>query len=172
MELPRDDEALSDADGALTALFHAHYTGLLRLATALHGDAAAAEDAVQDAFARLYCRWHGLRDPDKALAYLRSSVANSARSRFRRLRVARRHTPPHVPHAASAEESALLRDEHVVVVRALRSLPARQQEVLVLRYFGGMSETAIAAALGVSAGSVKKHASRGIAALGRELGAQ
>lgn len=171
MELPRDDEALSNADTALTALFVAHYAALLRLATALHGDGSVAEDAVQDAYARLYSRWRSMRDPDKALAYLRACIANSARSRFRRLRVARQHTPPHVPHAASAEESVLLRDEHVVVVRALRALPARQQEVLVLRYFGEMSETAIAAALGVSAGSVKKHAARGIAALGRELGA-
>lgn len=171
MELPRDDEALTDADDALTALFHAHYAGLLRLATALHGDGAVAEDAVREAFARLYSRWRGPRDPDRALACLRACVANSARSRFRKLRAARRHTPPHVPHAASAEEPALLRDEHVAVIRALRDLPARQQEVLVLRYFGEMSETAIAASLGVSSGSVTKHAARGIAALGRELGA-
>jgi RNA polymerase sigma-70 factor (sigma-E family) len=171
MEPVRTDAVPADADEALTALFHAHYTGLLRLAIALHGDDLMAEDAVQDAFARTYCRWAHLRDHDRALAYLRACVANSARSGFRRLRVARRHVPPHVPHGPSAEEAVLLRDEHAVVLRALRALPARQRQVLVLRYYGELSEAAIATALGVTAGSVKKHAARGIAALGRELGA-
>jgi RNA polymerase sigma-70 factor (sigma-E family) len=159
-------------DDALTALFAAHYAGLLRLATALHDDAQAAEDAVQDAFARMYCRWDRLRDPDQALGYLRTCVANSARSRFRRLRVARRHAPEHVPHAASAEEVALDRGDHAGVLAALDTLPGRQRQVLVLRYYAQLSEADIAQTLGVSAGTVKQHAARGIAALGRALGEQ
>ena len=164
-----EPEALS-ADAALTGLFAAHYTRLLRLAFVLTGDAEAAEDAVQDAFARTYCRWGRLRDPDLALAYLRTCVVNVTRSRFRRLRVARRHVPEHVAYAASAEDLAMERGDRADVVAALRRLPARQREVLVLRYYGRLSEAAIAEMLGISAGSVKQHASRGIAALGRALG--
>ena len=166
------DPATGDADSALSALFAAHYGGLLRLATALHGDPQAGEDAVQDAFARMYLRWDRLRDPDLALGYLRTCVANSARSRFRRLRVARRYVPAFVPYAASAEEHALERGDHEDVLAALKALPRRQQQVLVLRYYGQLTEAEIAGTLGIAAGTVKQHAVRGIAALGRALGEQ
>jgi RNA polymerase sigma factor (sigma-70 family) len=56
------------------------------------------------------------------------------------------------------------------VLAALRTLPQRQQEVLVLRYYGDLSEADIAAAIGVSRGSVKRHASRGMHALRERLG--
>jgi RNA polymerase sigma factor (sigma-70 family) len=55
--------------------------------------------------------------------------------------------------------------EHAAVLAALRTLPVRQREVLVLRYYVDLSEADIADALGISRGAVKSHASRGMAAL-------
>ena len=161
--------AALDADSALTELFRGHYASLLRLAVLLADDHASAEDLVQDAFARMHRSWARLRDPDKALAYLRASIANGARSRLRRLRTARRHVEPPWPHVPSAEESAAGRAEHAEVLAALDGLPHRQRQVLVLRYYAELSEAEIAATLGISAGAVKSHAHRGIAALTRSL---
>ena len=158
-----------DADGAVTALFRAHYASLVRLAVLLVDDDGSAEDLVQDAFARLHRRWSRLRDEDAAYGYLRTAVVNGSHSRLRRLRTSRRYVPPHSPDAASAEGSALERAEHEAVRAALRGLPARQREVLVLRYYESFSEAQIADTLGISRGAVKSHASRGLAAVTRTL---
>jgi len=75
-------EAWPDADTALVALFTANYAGLLGLAVVLSDDRFTAEDLVQDAFARMCRHWHRLRDPGRALAYLRAcvvSIANTAK---------------------------------------------------------------------------------------------
>ncbi|MBK5287642.1 MAG: sigma-70 family RNA polymerase sigma factor, partial [Acidimicrobiia bacterium] len=72
--------------------------------------------------------------------------------------------------AAPAEEVAATRSEHAAVVDALRQLPRRQRECLLLRYYADLSEADIAATLGISAGSVKSHSSRGMTALSRALG--
>lgn len=157
------------ADAAVTALFRAHYPGLVRLAVLLVDDDGSAEDLVQDAFARLHRRWSRLRDEDAAYAYLRTAVVNGSRSRLRRLRTARRYAPPYVPDGPSPEGDAIVREDHAEVRAALRSLPARQREVLVLRYYAAYGEAEIADALGISRGAVKSHASRGIAALTRSL---
>jgi RNA polymerase sigma factor (sigma-70 family) len=118
--------------------------------------------------------WRRLRDTDKALAYLRQAVINRARSRLRHLKVVERKTPPPMPpesgqipgaYVPSAEHGALHALERQHVLAALRGLPHRQREVLVLRYYADMSEAQIADAMGISAGAVKSHASRGIAAL-------
>jgi RNA polymerase sigma-70 factor (sigma-E family) len=157
------------ADEAVTALFRAHYAGLVRLAVLLVDDDATAEDVVQDAFARLHRRWGRLRDADAAYGYLRTSVVNGSRSRLRRLRTARGHHEPSTPDAPSPEGDAIVREEYAAVRAALDGLPRRQREVLVLRYFANLGEAEIAATLGVSRGAVKSHASRGIAALTRTL---
>jgi RNA polymerase sigma factor (sigma-70 family) len=71
--------------------------------------------------------------------------------------------------AASPEASALAHDDHDRVIAALRTLPARQREAVVLRYYVDLGEADIAAAMRVSAGSVKTHLHRGLAALSRVL---
>lgn len=73
---------------AVSALYQAHALGLIRLAYLMLGDAAAAEDVVQEAFTGLYRRWAQLSDPAKALPYVRSSILNASRSQLRRLRPA------------------------------------------------------------------------------------
>jgi RNA polymerase sigma-70 factor (sigma-E family) len=154
-----------DADTAVTELYVAHYRSLVRLAVLLVDDVGTAEEVVQDAYVRMHGAWRRIREPEAALGYLRTTVLNLARSKLRRRQVARRHAPAPMPDAPSAEYGALERLEHDRVVAALRTLPGRQRECLVLRYSGDLSEAQIAAAMGISQGAVKSHASRGMAAL-------
>ncbi len=86
-------ESSWDADEALTAVYTAHYTSLVRLGALLLRDTGTAEEIVQDAFVAMHGRWHRLRDPHKALAYLRTAVVNRCRSRQRHLVVVDKHTP-------------------------------------------------------------------------------
>lgn len=136
----------------------------------LLGAEAESEDVVAEAFWQLYRGWHRLRSPDAAVPYLRGVIVNLVRMRTRRLVVSRRHVEWAPPDVDSAENEALLRDDQRAVVAALRKLPGRQREALVLRYWGNLSEAEIAAAMGISAGAVKSHASRGMVALTKELG--
>jgi RNA polymerase sigma-70 factor (sigma-E family) len=163
--------AALERDDAVAALFRLHHRRLVGLARLLVGDRASAEDVVQDAFVALYKRWRWLRDKDAAVGYLDQAVLNSARSllRKRKVRSAVRWLPQ--PEAtASAETEVVAGDEARRVVAALDQLSDRQREVIVLRYFLDRSEAEIAEALGISAGSVKQHASRGLAALARAEG--
>lgn len=126
---------------------------------------------MQEAFAGLYRRWPELRptSAEQAQNYVRSAVLNASRSVLRRRRTAREHLPDHTPNARSAESLALLNVEHQHVLRALTRLAPRQREVLVLRYWAGLSEAEIAGATGLSAGGVKSTASRGLTALEKQL---
>jgi RNA polymerase sigma-70 factor (sigma-E family) len=163
-----------DAGPAVTALYQAHGVGLIRLAVVMLGDRPAAEDVVQEAFCGLYRRWHRLDDPRNALRYVRSSVLNGCRSALRnqsRLRSRPGGPQQSVPESAeSAESTALAGEEHRAVLAALRRLPDRQREALVLRYYLELSEAQIAQSMGVSQGTVKSTVSRALAALGRLLG--
>ena len=82
-----------DADAAVEQLYAAHYRSLVRLAVLLVADQATAEDVVQDCFVAMHDRWRRLREPEKALAYLRQSVVNRSRSVLRHRGVERRHAP-------------------------------------------------------------------------------
>ncbi len=149
-------------------LYRANRADLVRLAGLLLDEPGAREEVVQDAFVALHLR-HGTVAPDKVPAYLRSAVLNAARSRLRHRRVVSRlgwivPSPPATP-----EDEALMGDRRATVLAAVRHLPRRQQEVVVLRYWLDLSEADIASTLGISAGSVKVHASRGLAAVARTL---
>ena len=155
------------ADEALEQLYAAHWRQLVRLSVLLVHDVGTAEEVVQDAFVAVHARWPRLRDPDRALGYLRQTVVNRSRSALRHRAVVARHTargaaPDDVP---GADQPALAADRRATVLLALRGLPQRQREVLALRYYLDLSEAEIAATLGISRGSVKSHASRGVAAL-------
>jgi len=154
-------------EAALVELFDQHYTGLLRLAVLLGAD--DAEDIVSEAFCQLYRRWNRLRDPEAALPYLRSVVCNLTRMRVRHLQVVRKHAERPGAPTESAESAALLREDQRALVAALKGLPARQREALVLRYWLSLREIEIAAAMGISCGAVKSHTARGMAALTRVM---
>lgn len=159
-----------EAREAVLELYSEHYASLVRLAHLMAHDPSQAEDIVGDAFLKLYGAWQRIEDGDKALAYLRATVANGARGRARRHLVALRHRPAAPADAAPAEDGAIVRESQREVVDALRTLPARQRECLVLRHYADLSESEIASTLGISVGSVRTHVKRGYARLERDLG--
>ena len=163
--------AVGGCQDAVTALYQVHAVGLIRLAVIMTGDRQAAEDVVQEAFCGLFRRWAHLADKDKALSYVRSCALNGCRSELRRrIRNERRAARDTVPaDAESAEYAALVGEEHREVLAALRRLPDRQREALVLRFYLDLSEPEVAAAMGISPGTVKSTTSRALAALGRLL---
>ena len=160
------------APRTLADLYRDHRMRMVRLAVLLVDDPATAEDVVQEAFTGLHRHWSGLRDEAAAVGYLRAAVVNGSRSVLRRRRTARDYVPPHQVNARSAESLAMLSAEHQAVVDALATLPPRQREVLVLRYYGGLSESEIADATGISRGTVKSTASRALDAVARVMGSR
>lgn len=153
----------------LEDLYRTHRMRLVRLAILLVDEQATAEDVVQEAFTGLHRNWNSLRDAKAAVGYLRTAVVNGSRSVLRRRKTARDYVPPHSPNARSAESLAMLSTEHQSVVNALSALPPRQREVLVLRYYGGMSESEISEVAGISKGTVKSTASRALEALQKAM---
>ena len=162
------------AAGTVATLFREHHAELVRLAVLMVGDLPTAEDVVQDVYASLHKRWSQLAAPDAVLPYVRAAVLNGCRSVLRRRGIARRVAAAHrdEPRANSAESEAILSEDRREVLAALARLPRRRREVLVLRYYLGLSEAEIAAVLGISPGTVKSTAARGLAALARDLGEQ
>ena len=157
----------ADAPVALTLdeLYGMHYRSLVRLAALLVRDLGTAEEVVQEAFIALHGGWHRLRDNDKALAYLRQSVVNRSRSVLRHRQVVDRNAPKPPPDEPSAEHGAIALAERADVIAALKLLPARQREALVLRFYADMSEAQIATTMRISRGAVKSHTARAMQAL-------
>ena len=149
----------------LTETYRAHYKSLLRLAALLLDDTASCEDVVQEAFIRVHSARKRVRDPEKTLAYLRQTVVNLSRSALRRRILGLKLLSKPMPDMASAEEGACEQLERDALIHAMRGLQRRQREVLVLRYFADMTEAQAAETLGISRGSAKAYAARGIAAL-------
>ena len=157
---------------AISELFLAHHRRLVGLASLLVDDRLTAEDIVQEAFAGLYRRWTHLRDPHAAVTYLNRAVVNGGRDELRhgrRVVAGLRRMTPQSEELASAERAAVEHAEADRLWQAIRQLPHRQRQVLVLRYYLDQTEAQIADTLEVSVGSVKQHASRGLAALARSL---
>ena len=154
-----------EADHLLTEIYLGEYRSLVRLAVLLLHDVPTAEEVVQEAFIAMHSGWRRLRDTEKALSYLRQAVVNRSRSVLRHRTVVDRNAPKHVPDEPSAEAGAITLLERSAVIAALRSLPDRQREAIVLRYYADLSEAEIAATMGISRGAVKSHTARGMAAL-------
>lgn len=151
-------------------LFDQHADRLVGLACLLLRDRAEAEDVVQEAFLRLQSRASSIVAEGRELAYLRSIVLNLARSRLRRRRLVGWARLPVRVAGSRPDEVVELRDEQRRIVQALRRLPARQRECLVLRYFDGLTDQEVADTLGLSITSVRTHVRRGKAALERRMG--
>jgi RNA polymerase sigma-70 factor (sigma-E family) len=150
----------------VTALYQAHALGMIRLAHIMLGDRASAEDVVQEAFCGLCRRWSSLADAGSAVAYVRSSVLNGCRTVLRRRsrawgRADGQQAAP--PPGISAEAAAISIEERQEVLRALRRLPSRQREALVLRFYLDLSAEESAAAMGIGPGSVRSAIHRGLA---------
>jgi RNA polymerase sigma-70 factor (sigma-E family) len=148
--------------------FEAAFDRLLGLAyrhaRRLVGDPALAEDLAAEALTRTYVRWPRVRNYEFLDAWVLRVVTNLAIDVL-----ARR------PAAAPVRDALGGHDDDVVVLRitlahALRALPARQRDAVVLRYLVDMSEADVAGALGVAPGTVKSHLHRALARLRVALG--
>ena len=149
----------------VTEIYDGEYKSLVRLAVLLVHDVPTAEEVVQDAFEAMHTALRRLRDSEKALSYLRQAVVNRSRSVLRHRTVVDKNAPKPAPDEPSAEHAAMALIERTAVVAALRALPERQREAIVLRYYAVFSEADIAAAMGISRGAVKSHTARGMTAL-------
>lgn len=156
-------------DEALVDLYRAHAKGLVEMLWVFVGDRGEAEDLCQEAFIRLQGAWRRIDLSQNAGAYLRATAFNLARSGFRRRLVARRLQPVREPDGAAADEGVELRADQRRLLAALRRLPHRQRECVVLRYWQEQSDTEIAATLGISASSVKTHLRRAMERLEHDL---
>jgi RNA polymerase sigma-70 factor (sigma-E family) len=158
-----------EADDLVRDLYQVHALALIRAAKLLLRDQQSAEDAVQDAFLGLYQALPRLSDHDQILPYLRTAVINRSRSVLRARQRALLRKVQHEPPVSSAESAAMAGEDRRAVMAAVARLPRRAREVLVLRYYLDLTDQEIAATLRVSRGTVTSTASRGLAALAREL---
>ncbi len=153
------------AEELVALLFAQEATRLVQLARWFVDDRAAAEDLVQEAFIRLARSAHRIREQGKAAAYLRSIVLNLARDHNRRGLVSLRHRPPAQEHPPSVEEVVADEERHREVLTALRGLPRRQRDCVVLHYYLELGVAEVAETLGLSSNSVKTHLQRGLRSL-------
>lgn len=158
----------TDARAVVARMYREHYATLIRTISLLVRDAAEAEDIVQEAHLRLYRSWHQIRDPAAAPAYLRATAINLARSRLRTL-VRARSRDPEPRRVDLPDETVMIGEASSSVIKALKSLPRRQRECLVLRYYLDLSDREIAVDLGISIGAVKRHLHRGLKKLESSL---
>lgn len=156
-----------DAVRAVDALFRAEARTLVGMLTAYVGDRALAEDLAQEAFARVQHGWGRIREPDRAVSYLRATAFNLARSALRRRRV----FGPMIDLVSSAtpEDQLLVDEQHNVVLAAVSHLPTRQRACVILRYYAELGIEEIAETLSISPNSVKTHLVRGLDALEKRL---
>lgn len=165
--VPRS-QAGQDADHAVTALYATHYRSLVRMAALLVHDLATAEEIVQDSFVAVHAAWRRLPDADHALSYLRRSVVDRSRAALRQHVVVDKlgpRLPPGVPGDLGDLAKASIEVERSAFISALRTLPSRQREVVVLRYFADLPETQVALATGISEVAVRAHAARAMSSL-------
>jgi RNA polymerase sigma factor (sigma-70 family) len=174
-----DDTPEEDPSVIVAELYATHALSLTRLARIMLGDQNAAQDVVQDAFCGLVRRWHALVDPARAAAYLRAAVLNGCRDELRRQvrRPADLALNPELlgddlvgpAGSAGADAPLLASEDRRAVLAALRLLPDRQREVLVLRFYLELPDAEIARLMGIRESSVRSAAHRGLAGLGRLL---
>jgi RNA polymerase sigma-70 factor (sigma-E family) len=141
------------------------YSMLVRYGILLTGDHGRGEDLVQEALVKTFRAWRRLHPDGMPEAYTQRVMARAA---WRAARRRWRHElPTDVLPETAAQDSYDSSDIAALVVAALRTLPAQQRVVLVLRYWGGMTEREVADHLNCSLGTVKSRAGRAMAALRR-----
>lgn len=155
--LTKASPEVDTAHGEFGELFFGQAARMVRLAALLGAD--DPENVAQEAFVRLYQAWDRARDP---VSYLQRTVVNLVRGRHRHLYVVRRKQPPPERPAPSAEEAAVIRDEHRELIRAVDRLPVRRREALVLRYWMDLTDAEAGDVMGVAPTTVKSHVSRAL----------
>ncbi len=141
---------------------------LLRLAYTLTGNAADAEDVVQEALARALPRWDRISRLDDVDAYVRRMVINAHTSWWRKFR--RRESPVELVRETAAGPSGLPHDQRATLWAACQGLPEPQRTAIVLRYYEQLEYAEIAELTGVREGSVRSRVSRGLTTLRARMG--
>lgn len=155
-------------DEDFVAFVSASSPTLLRTAWLLCGNAAQAEDLVQEALERVYLKWGRVSRGGRPLAYTRTVLVNLNTDRWRRTH--RETVTDRIAERATAD-AYRGSDDRDQIARLLQTLPKREREVIVLRHYADMTEQDVADALGISVGTVKSSASRGLATLRSTLSA-
>jgi RNA polymerase sigma-70 factor (sigma-E family) len=163
-----EDAVPLDADSVLGRVFSTDGPALVGLARLLLNDPSQAEDVVQEAFVRTYAGWWRVRNRHDPLPYVRRAVVNLARGGWRARRQHRQRLDP-LEAVPSAEATAVEHVRDAQLAAAVRVLPRRQRECVVLRYYADCSLAETAAALGISIGAVKQHVHRALASLAHVL---
>jgi RNA polymerase sigma-70 factor (sigma-E family) len=156
-------------DERMAALYDAHAPDAYRLAYLLTGDREVATDIVQDAFVRLFAHFRELREPAAFPWYLRRTVVNLSRDRYRKLRSERKRDVrlQSLKRGETADPADV--ESRIIITQALRALPHRQRAALVLRYYEDLSERQTAEVLRCSVPAVKALVARGADALREAL---
>lgn len=144
---------------------------LKRLAFLLTGDLDAAEDLLQAAYAKVLPRWRRVSRYENPDAYMRRVMVSIRTSWWRRTRGREVLTGEPPERGRDHHDTATAEDELDAVLRALRTLPRRQQVAVVLRHYCDLSEAETAAVMGISVGGVKSQTSKGLTALRATLAA-
>lgn len=171
-----DDAATAESSAGkpaaldLEALHARHYGELVRLAALVLGDRPSAEEVVQEAFARTLENKPRMREPDRAVSYLRSAVLNGCRNRVARRNVARRLIPFGDASSDAVVDTVLANERQQVMLDAIRRLSPRQRDCLLLRCYLGLSEAETATTLRIKSGSVKTHMHRALKKLAASIG--
>lgn len=147
-------------------LYEREFAHSVRLAGLLLGDYQFGEEIAQEAFVRLLQSRRQITDPS---AYLHGIVVNLCRSHVRRAIFQRRLLARATSRPASGEDGSAAVAERLSMTAALASLPRRQREAVVLRYYAGLGEREVARTMGVSVGSVKTHLHRAMGSLATRL---
>jgi RNA polymerase sigma factor (sigma-70 family) len=163
------DRAKAGDIDAYEWLVRRHSAVAVRLATAVSGSVADAEDATQEAFLKAFHAIGTFRSGESLRPWLLRIVANEAknqrRSAWRRTALVARATAGGGPSVPSPEDCAVADGDARVVLAALASLAERDRLVIGYRYFGGLSELEMAEALGCRPGTVKSRLARALARL-------
>ena len=157
-------------EGRLADLYGRFAPDAVRVAFLLTGDQHAAEDIVQDAFVRLFSRFQELRNPVAFETYLRRTVVNLSRDRFRRMRLERDYVARQGGSTSSATGISSQIEGREMIRHALEKLTHRQRVVLVLRFYTDLSEQQTAEVMQCSVAAVKSLAVRATAALRKDMG--
>lgn len=142
--------------GDLEVVYEKDLSRLVGLAEWIVGSRAIAEEIVHDTFVRMVAKPPKLRDPDALSSYVRSAVVRNCHSKVRRFVVERKHRS----ERAESYEDGPRPDEDIR--RAVKDLPSRQRQVVVLRFYEDMTVKQIADTLSIGEGSVKTHLHRAL----------
>lgn len=171
----RESTVAAPEPDVVRVLFAEHRLGLVRMAVLLVDDRETAQDVVQEAFLQVHARRGSLPSSEAALAYVRRCVLNGARTVLRRRRTARRAAVTEVaeaPMAPGADAAVLSALQQAAVVQAVRALPTRQQQVVILRFWLDLTAGQAAEVLGVRPTAVAAATFKAMRTLGRLLSDQ